>query len=305
MSENKIKKSSHTWKNEESCIKTVKLCFQNSEISYHRYRNPRTVMIFKPSSTTSSFSYIGKPMPVYLDFRSSSWSWERSTIIHSMAWSSDMIFSFSSRLPSRYFWSKPSSNHGKKSGWSRYSTSWLWGWKYSRRIHLLAHGSIQEYFISESCMFLCFAGFMYSAVGSYIARVWRIFDFRYESYPEKVTTILIAIAIYINFFTHHFIWDFRYVIIFFILTTFGRTTIHFRPMKKYYSMNLVVGFLLVSIVIWIGENIATYARIWVYPTQVDAWHMVWSEKITAWFLLMIVSFVLVSCIHKPQNYQHE
>jgi uncharacterized membrane protein YoaT (DUF817 family) len=30
-----------------------------------------------------------------------------------------------------------------------------------------------------------FAGFMYSAVGSYIARVWRIFDFRYQNYPKR------------------------------------------------------------------------------------------------------------------------
>lgn len=85
-----------------------------------------------------------------------------------------------------------------------------------------------------------FAGFMYSAVGSYIARVWRIFDFRYTNYPRKIYTILIALAIYINFFSHHFIWDFRYVIIGSVLLTFGRTQIHFRPNKKYYSMNLAL-----------------------------------------------------------------
>lgn len=65
-----------------------------------------------------------------------------------------------------------------------------------------------------------FAGFMYSAVGSYIARVWRIFEFRYNSYPKKIYTILIALSIYINFFSHHFIWDFRYIIIGFVLITF-------------------------------------------------------------------------------------
>lgn len=147
-----------------------------------------------------------------------------------------------------------------------------------------------------------FAGFMYSAVGSYIARVWRIFEFRYDRYPKKITTILIACAIYINFFTHHFIWDFRSVIILWVFISFWRTTVYFKPFEKYYSMNLAGGFLLVSIVIWIGENIATYSRIWVYPFQTTTWHMVGSEKITAWFLLIIISFVLVSLIHRPKSY---
>lgn len=31
-----------------------------------------------------------------------------------------------------------------------------------------------------------FTGFMYSAVGSYIARAWRIFEFEYDNYPAKV-----------------------------------------------------------------------------------------------------------------------
>ena len=30
-----------------------------------------------------------------------------------------------------------------------------------------------------------FTGFMYSAVGSYIARVWRLFDFQYSHYPAR------------------------------------------------------------------------------------------------------------------------
>lgn len=30
-----------------------------------------------------------------------------------------------------------------------------------------------------------FTGFMYSAVGSYIARIWRIFNFEFSNYPEK------------------------------------------------------------------------------------------------------------------------
>lgn len=84
-----------------------------------------------------------------------------------------------------------------------------------------------------------FAGFMYSAVGSYITRVWRIFDFHFENYPKKIYTILIALAIYANFFLHHFIWDFRYIIIIAIVCIYGKTRIYYRPDTKYYSMNLL------------------------------------------------------------------
>lgn len=147
-----------------------------------------------------------------------------------------------------------------------------------------------------------FAGFMYSAVGSYIARVWRIFAFRFENYPKRLYTTIIAIAIYVNFFTHHFIMDFRYIILIGVLLTFGRTHIYFKPAWKYYSMNLAFGFLLVAIFIWFAENIATFTKVWIYPSQTHIWHMVGIEKILAWFLLMIISFVLVSMIHKPQSY---
>ena len=40
-----------------------------------------------------------------------------------------------------------------------------------------------------------FSGFMYAAVGSYIARVWRGFDFRFSHYPPVWATWLLALAI--------------------------------------------------------------------------------------------------------------
>ncbi len=147
-----------------------------------------------------------------------------------------------------------------------------------------------------------FAGFMYSAVGSYIARVWRIFDFQYTNYPKQLYTIALACTIYINFFTHHFLWDFRYIILIFVLIIFGKTTIHFKPWKKYYSMNLTFGFFLVGLFIWLAENIATYTKVWMYPAQVSWWQIVGPEKILAWFLLMIISFVLVSLVHHPKKF---
>lgn len=146
-----------------------------------------------------------------------------------------------------------------------------------------------------------FAGFMYSAVGSYIARVWRIFHFQFRWYPKRIYTILIAIGIYVNFFTHHFIYDIRYILLLLILITFGRTRIYYTPREHTYSMNLAFWFSLVAFFIWIAENIATYTRVWIYPGQELIWHPVGIEKILAWFLLMIISFVLVSLIHTPEE----
>lgn len=54
-----------------------------------------------------------------------------------------------------------------------------------------------------------FSGFMYAAVGSYIARTWRIFDFGFTGAPPRWQLAALAAAIYANFFTHHFIPDLR------------------------------------------------------------------------------------------------
>lgn len=158
-----------------------------------------------------------------------------------------------------------------------------------------------EPFILWIMSFPLFAGFMYSAVGSYIARVWRIFHFRFENFPRKFYTIILWGAIYINFFTHHYIFDFRYIILIWVLILFWKTRIYYTPRKKEYSMNLAFWFFLVSFFIWIAENIATYMNIWIYPHQMNHWNIVWPEKIIAWYLLMIISFVLVSLLHKTEK----
>lgn len=142
-----------------------------------------------------------------------------------------------------------------------------------------------------------FAGFMYSAVGSYIARVWRIFDFQYSYYPPKAATLLLVLLIYINFFSHHYIWDFRWLLIGLTVLLFFRTKIYFKIIKTYRHMPLLVGWFLVALFIWFAENIATYTNIWIYPNQTQLWSMVPLAKLSAWYLLMLLSFVLVSLIN--------
>jgi len=145
-----------------------------------------------------------------------------------------------------------------------------------------------------------FSGFMYAAVGSYIARVWRIFDFRFTHYPRKVWTWLLAAAVYVNFFAHHWLPDIRYALFAVMLLLFWRTRIHFTPWKRARWMPLMVGWLLVALFIWFAENIGTLARAWTYPDQAAGWSPVSPGKLGAWYLLMYISFILVAAVHRPR-----
>ncbi|MBD59417.1 MAG: hypothetical protein CL808_04770 [Citromicrobium sp.] len=141
-----------------------------------------------------------------------------------------------------------------------------------------------------------FSGFMYAAVGSYIARVWRIFDFRYTGYPPQWTTWLLAAAIYANFFLHHYWVDIRWLLFGLTALIFIRTRIYFRNFRKHRWMPLLVGFGLVALFIWFAENIGTFARAWSYPGQEQVWRPVHLAKFGSWYLLMIISFVLVALV---------
>lgn len=145
-----------------------------------------------------------------------------------------------------------------------------------------------------------FSGFMYAAVGSYMVRVYRLFDLKFASYPRRWITAIVAAAVYVNFFTHHYIWDARWALLAAVAVIFGRCVMHFRVFRVNHRMPLVVAFLLVALFIWIAENIATWSGAWLYPSQVDGWQPVGLEKLVAWFLLMIISVVLVAWVYKPQ-----
>lgn len=141
-----------------------------------------------------------------------------------------------------------------------------------------------------------FSGFMYAAVGSYIARVWRIFDFRFSHYPTRWMTWLLAAAIYVNFFAHHWLYDIRWLLFAATGVLFWRTRVHFRNYREHRWMPLIVGFGLVALFIWFAENIATFANAWNYPGQEETWQMVSFAKYGSWYLLMLISFVLVALV---------
>ncbi len=142
-----------------------------------------------------------------------------------------------------------------------------------------------------------FAGFMYSAVGSYLVRSRRVLDLRFTRYPPTWLTVLMAALVYANFFTHHYTWDIRWPLLAFVVVLYARSWVHFRLGVQDRRMPTLVGMFLVSLFIWIAENVATYARIWVYPDQADGWRPVELSKLLAWFLLIMMSFVLTTLTH--------
>jgi uncharacterized membrane protein YoaT (DUF817 family) len=144
-----------------------------------------------------------------------------------------------------------------------------------------------------------FTGFMYASIGSYIARAWRLFDFRFTRHPSFRATVAFALAIYANFFTHHFMPDLRLGLFAVAVLLFGRTWIHFRVWRVWRRMPLLLGFCLVAVFIWFAENIGTFAGAWLYPRQVTGWSPVGIAKLGSWFLLMLVSYTMVTIVNRP------
>jgi uncharacterized membrane protein YoaT (DUF817 family) len=142
-----------------------------------------------------------------------------------------------------------------------------------------------------------FSGFMYACVGSYIARVWRIFEFRFDHFPKQYWLIALAACIYVNFFAHHWLPDVRLALLAAVAALFWRTGVHFRAFRVHRRMPLLLGFFLVALFIWGAENIGTYSSAWHYPNQRHGWALVSPQKLGAWYLLMIISFTLVSVLH--------
>lgn len=146
-----------------------------------------------------------------------------------------------------------------------------------------------------------FSGFMYAAVGSYIARVQRIFHIRVRGYPPLWTTWVLAAAIYVNFFAHHWLPDIRLALFVATALLFGQGWFWFTADRARLKMPLLLGYFLVALFIWFAENLGTFGRAWIYPGQEAGWEMVSLAKLGSWYLLMIISVVLVSLVHRPEE----
>lgn len=139
-----------------------------------------------------------------------------------------------------------------------------------------------------------FSGFMYAAVGSYIIQAWRLLDLRVTHHPPYWMAWSIALLIYLNFFTHHYIGDYRWYIAACALGLYARATVVFRPMDRDRNMPLLLSFVLIGFFIWLAENISTFFGIWKYPNQLGAWSAVHVSKWSSWSLLVIMTFTIVA-----------
>lgn len=142
-----------------------------------------------------------------------------------------------------------------------------------------------------------FSGFMYAAVGSYIARVIRIFSMRFAPYPPFWMTMILAVAIYVNFFAHHFLPDIRLVLFAATVILFARTRVWFINTEKPRWMPMPMAALLASGALWLAENVGTATGTWLYSGQLPG-KVVSFAKLGSWYLLLYVAFVTVTVISR-------
>ena len=87
--------------------------------------------------------------------------------------------------------------------------------------------------------------------------------------------------------------DVRNVLFAWSVVIFWKTKIRFQLQQQQFQLPMLPVLLILAFIIWIAENISTFYKIWLYPSQVDAWHMVGWGKLGSWYLLLLLSLVLV------------
>lgn len=149
-----------------------------------------------------------------------------------------------------------------------------------------------------------FSGFMYASIGSYIIQAWRLFDLRIRHHPPYWMAGLIGVLIYLNFFTHHYIGDYRWYLAACALGLYARSSVVFRPLDRDRSMPLLLSFVLIGFFIWLAENMGTFFGIWRYPNQLGAWSTVHLGKWSSWSLLVIMTFTIVAHLKHIKQHIH-
>lgn len=142
-----------------------------------------------------------------------------------------------------------------------------------------------------------FSGFMYASVGSFMARAIRIFDMRFEGYPKFGWTLLLAVTIYANFFTHHFGPDIRNILFVATVVLFWKTRVTFTPFGKQRWMPMVLAAFLSSLFLYLAENIGTLTGTWLYSGAAE-FSFANIAKLGSWYLLLFVSFVQVTLVYR-------
>lgn len=169
-------------------------------------------------------------------------------------------------------------------------------------IHKVHHGawSYPDFAYSKVLGVPLFSGFMYASVASFMTQSWRYFRTELNRWPSPWLSGAVGIAIYGNFFTNEYVPDIRWVIIPALFIVFLRTTVEFTTTRRR-VMPVTLSFLCICFFIWIAENIATSLRAWQYTHQADGWKTVHLGIIGSWFMLVIVSFILVAELKRAKG----
>jgi len=148
-----------------------------------------------------------------------------------------------------------------------------------------------------------YSGFMYASVGSYLCQAWKRLSVQLLNYPNPIMVLLFGGIIYLNFFTHHYFYDLRWILMLMLPFIFFTSTVQFKINSTILRMPLILSFFLIGLFIWIAENIATFFGAWKYPDQNAHWQIVHVGKISSWFLLVIVSFIIVAFSQKKSIFR--
>src|SRR6185295_471079 len=127
---------------------------------------------------------------------------------------------------------------------------------------MIGSWSYPEYGFFKIATVPLYSGFMYAAIGSYISQAWKIFKLELENYNHYLVSVFLCFLIYLNFFTNHFIYDFRIFLIIAVFLLFRHTKVWFVVTDKKRFLFLNVSFILIAFFIWIAENISTYLGAW-------------------------------------------
>lgn len=145
-----------------------------------------------------------------------------------------------------------------------------------------------------------FSGFMYAAVGSYMCQAFRRFGLTFRNLRWG-PLLLVAVAIYTNFFTNAFLPDLRLLLALAIVVVTWDTKVFFTVGPDQLRMPLSISFVLIGGFLWLAENIATFLGAWQYPYQERAWQLVHVNKFGSWALLVCLSFALVAIAKSRQQ----
>ena len=142
-----------------------------------------------------------------------------------------------------------------------------------------------------------FSGFMYAAVGSFLARAIRVFDLRFTRFPPLWAVVPLVALIYANFFTLHVMPDLRWGLVALTLLLFWNSHMVFRVDRRDRRMPLVVAALCMAVPLWVAETIGTLTGTWTYADHAPG-AVAPPATLGSWYLLLYVSIMLVLAVNR-------